>query len=61
MKVHRVEDVQARCCLTCRAKILASKIAPACCKSMCGSSKDRILAAAHEHMKSTMYIDTLMI
>ena len=61
LQVHRLEDIQARCCLTLKAKILASQMAPACCKSVCGSSKDRVLAAAHEHIKSSMYIDSLLV
>ena len=34
---------------------------PKWCKSKLGTSKDRILAKAHEHVKSSMYIDSLLM
>ena len=60
-RVHRPEDAQVRCCLTCKAQLVAHQMVPKWCKNKLGNSKDRILARAHEHVKSSMYIDSLLM
>ena len=60
-QVHRPEDAQVRCCLTCKAQLVAHESVPRWCKNRLGNSKDRILAKAHEHVKSSMYIDSLLM
>ena len=60
-QVHRPEDAQVRCCLTCKAQLVAHSMVPRWCKNRLGNSKDRILAKAHEHVKNSMYIDSLLM
>ena len=59
-QVHRPEDTQTRCCLTCKAKMLTFGFVPHCCKSKCGNSKDRVLASAYQQVKHEMYVDSLL-
>ena len=40
---------------------MAHELVPRWCKNRLGNSKDRILAKAHEHVKSSMYIDSLLM
>ena len=40
---------------------MAHSMVPRWCKNRLGNSKDRILAKAHEQVKSSMYIDSLLM
>ena len=59
-QVHRPQDAQIRCCLTCKAKMLTFGFVPQRCKSKCGNSKDRVLASAYQQVKHEMYVDKLL-